>query len=199
MDEKIKLDLIGITYNQIESGVYAVILQQSGGTRRIPIIIGSAEAQSIECKLQEVVTPRPLTHDLMVNVMRAYGVQLDEIQLRRLPSGVFAADLVLNDGSTKIVIDSRSSDAIALAVRIGAPIYTSAEVLEEAGFDPESRAEKQPKAVRKNNESKSKTPDEDLSSLTLKELERAMQKAVDSEKYEEAARIKKEIDSRTQD
>lgn len=189
-DNRIELELVGITYNQIESGVYAVILKQKEGTRRIPIIIGSSEAQSIECKLQGVVTPRPLTHDLMVNVMRAYGLALNEIVLRRLPSGVFAADLRLTDGTRELTIDSRSSDAIALAVRMGASIYTSQEVLEEAGFEPEanpSRPAEPLKGAKKEN---------DISRMSVAELKKAMAKAVEVENYEEASRIKKEIESR---
>lgn len=189
-DSKIELELLGITYNQIESGVYAVILQQKGGSRRIPIIIGSAEAQSIECKLQEVVTPRPLTHDLMVNVMRAYGLQLTEVVLRRLPSGIFAADLVLTDGGRELQIDSRSSDAIALAVRMGCPIYTSETVIAEAGYD----ADKAPGAGEKSSAQSAAEPT--LSELSVPELQAAMARAVEKENYEEAARIKKEIESR---
>lgn len=190
-ENKIELELLGITYNQIESGVYAVILRQKGGSRRIPIIIGSAEAQSIECKLQDVVTPRPLTHDLMVNMMRDFGLSLSEVQLRRLQSGIFAAYLVVTDGERELHIDSRSSDAIALAVRIGCPIYTSEEVLREAGFD----ADKVPMDKPGRNVSITRAR-RNLSDLSVEELETAMTKAVESENYEEAARIKKELDSR---
>ena len=105
--DKIRLELIGITYNQIESGVYAVILQQAGGTRRIPIIIGYSEAQAIECKLQEVRTPRPLTHDLMASILSEFGITLREIVIYRLDSGVFAAELVLRAGSRPHIVDSR--------------------------------------------------------------------------------------------
>ncbi len=124
MDKKYRLELVGITYNQIESGVYALILQQVGSARRIPIIIGFPEAQAIECKLQEVKTPRPLTHDTMVNALSAFGIELVEVNLKRLPDGVFTADLVFTDGINVKVIDSRSSDAVALAIRTGAPIFT---------------------------------------------------------------------------
>ncbi|MDE6256590.1 MAG: bifunctional nuclease family protein, partial [Muribaculaceae bacterium] len=122
--EKHRLELVGITYNQIESGVYAVILREVGGERRIPIIIGYPEAQAIECKLQDVVTPRPLTHDMMLNFMTAFGVSLKEIEIKRLPNGVFAADLIFSDGENTRIVDARSSDGIALAIRAGAPIYT---------------------------------------------------------------------------
>lgn len=142
MEKRYRLELIGITYNQIESGVYALILQQAGGTRRIPIIIGFPEAQAIECKLQEVTTPRPLTHDTMANALDAFHISLKEVEIRRLPSGVFAADLHFTDGVNERIVDSRSSDAIALAIRVNAPIYTTETVLLEAGFDPDETQER---------------------------------------------------------
>ena len=184
-----RLELVGITYNQIESGVYAVILRQAGGTRRIPIIIGYPEAQAIECKLQEVVTPRPLTHDMMINFMEEFGIRLKEIEIRRLPSGVFAADLIFTDGSQTRTVDSRSSDAIALAIRADAPIYTSSEVLEEAGFDPEEN-----ESHENAEETESHTPEQETSRVSVEKLRAMMQKAAENEDYEEAARLKAEID-----
>lgn len=195
MAQKIKLELLGITYNQIESGVYAVILQESEGKRRLPIIIGSAEAQSIECKLQDIITPRPLTHDLMVNIMRAYGISLKEVILHRLPSGVFAADLILDNGDRTLTIDSRSSDAIALAVRLGTDIYTDEEVLTQAGFDPSTRNEQETETAPKNQTQK----DVKLTDITVEKLTEMMQQAVEDEKYEEAAKIKQEIERRKQE
>lgn len=199
--DKIKLELIGITYNQIESGVYAVILQQSGGTRRIPIIIGYPEAQAIECKLQDVVTPRPLTHDLMANSLAAFGITLEEVNIRKLPSGIFAASLRLNDGNSIHEIDSRSSDAIALAIRVGAPIYTTSDVLDEAGFEPGEKRDKEGKREMKAKRSSDKakkvsTEKSGLSEMSIEQLTQAMQQAAEREDYEEAARIKGEIDRR---
>lgn len=188
---KCRLELVGITYNQIESGVYAVILRQAGGTRRIPIIIGYPEAQAIECKLQEVVTPRPLTHDMMMNFMSEFGIRLKEIEIRRLPSGVFAADLIFTDGENTRTVDSRSSDAIALAIRADAPIYTSEEVLEEAGFNPED-SENEDHRDRTAQEEKDRK--EGYPSKSIEQLRADMQKAAEKEDYEEAARIKSEID-----
>ena len=197
--EKIRLELIGITYNQIESGVYAVILQQVGGTRRIPIIIGFPEAQAIECKLQEVVTPRPLTHDLAVNMLSAFGVSLHEVNIYKLPNGVFAAELMLSDGNRTRLIDSRSSDAIALAIRVGAPIYTTPEVLEESGFEPGDNAgQRRPDVSRASSKTKPPTAsfNEDMSLKTISQLKEDMQHAAETENYEEAARIKAEIERR---
>ena len=197
--DKIRLDLVGITYNQIESGVYAVILQQAGGTRRIPIIIGFAEAQAIECRLQEVVTPRPLTQDLMDNIMSSFGVALQEVNIHRLPNGVFAGELVLFDGEHKRLVDARSSDAIALAIRVGAPIYTSYEVLEEAGFEP-GEPDKRGRKFEKKNVKPSATLEaakgDDLSSKSIEQLQAEMQRAAEAEDYELAAKIKAELDKR---
>lgn len=194
--DKVRLELIGITYNQIESGVYAVILQQVGGTRRIPIIIGFPEAQAIECKLQEVVTPRPLTHDLMVNVLSEFGIILQEVNIHKLPNGVFAAELVLSDGYTTRSVDSRSSDAIALAIRVNAPIYTTAEVLEEAGFEPREATDKSKEVSDENASGRKTASAQDLSEKTLEQLRIEMQAAAEAEDYEKAARIKAEIDRR---
>lgn len=197
--EKIRLELVGITYNQIESGVYAVILQQAGGTRRIPIVIGFPEAQAIECKLQEVVTPRPLTHDLMVNIMSTFGVSLHEVNIYKLQNGVFAAELILNDGERRHVVDSRSSDAIALAIRVDAPIFTTPEVLEEAGFEPGERSEgsKQKEILRPSRAEAAGNIKTDISRRPVEELKTEMQAAAEAENYEEAARIKEEIERRT--
>lgn len=197
--ERHRLELIGITYNQIESGVYAVILKEVDGQRRIPIIIGYPEAQAIECKLQDVVTPRPLTHDMMVNFMHEFGIRLKEIEIRRLPSGVFAADLVFTDGTMTRTVDSRSSDAIALAIRADAPIYTSEEVLMEAGFSPdEQETQERPIRQRAGTPSFGSSPSKPKKTLrTADELRQLMQEAAEHENYEEAARLKAELDALT--
>lgn len=194
--ERHRLELIGITYNQIESGVYAVILREVGGKRKIPIIIGYPEAQAIECKLQDVVTPRPLTHDMMINFMQEFGIRLKEIEIRRLPSGVFAADLIFTDGSQVRTVDSRSSDAIALAIRANAPIYTSSEVLDEAGFSSDDRDTKESQTPPERSPERT-MPQKKVRSkkLSVEELKQKMQAAAESENYEEAARLKAEIDA----
>lgn len=185
------LTVVGITYNQIESGVYALILQETDGSRRIPIAIGSSEAQSIECRMQDITPPRPLTHDLMVSIMRAYGLSMRGIVIKRIDGGIFAADIMLAaaDGR-EITVDSRSSDAIALAIRMEAPIYTSERVLAEAGVLPRNSTP----AVAAGSASQ---PDAaDLKSFSLEHLETMLAYAVENERYEEAARLKAEIDAR---
>lgn len=194
MEKKYQLELIGITYNQIESGVYALILQQVGTTRRIPIIIGFPEAQAIECKLQEVATPRPLTHDTMAASLAAFGISLKRVEIRKLPNGVFAADLIFSDGYSERIIDSRSSDAVALAIRVKAPIYTTEDVLLEAGFDAKEPISTSDISV--NQPSANLEKSDDLTTMTLNQLSEAMLSAAENEDYEEAARIKIELERR---
>lgn len=197
MEKKHRLELVGITYNQIESGVYALILQQAGGTRRIPIIIGFPEAQAIECKLQEVATPRPLTHDTMVTTLAAFGISLIEVNIRKLPNGVFAADLVFSNGQTEKIVDSRSSDAVALAIRVGAPIFTSDSVMREAGFDPDNGPSENDEAATPGEERHAPEANKsDLARMSDAQLSAAMMKAAENENYEEAGRIKAELDRR---
>ncbi|MBD5207513.1 MAG: bifunctional nuclease family protein [Bacteroidales bacterium] len=196
-NQRHRLELVGITYNQIESGVYAVVLREADGDRRIPIIVGFPEAQAIECKLQDVTPPRPLTHDLMVSFLQAFGITLREIEIRKLNTGVFTANLIFSDGEHTRVIDSRSSDGIALAIRAGAPIYTSEEVLREAGFRPEE-APKKTRPARSSSRPVQQQKEKTIEQKTRKELEAEMQKAAESEDYELAARLKAELDRRSE-
>lgn len=191
------LTLVGITYNQASAGVYALILKEAEGDRKLPIVIGSPEAQSIECKLQEIIPPRPLTHDLMTNIMRAYGMQLSHVVIKRLDSGVYAADLYLNFENEERIIDSRSSDAIALAIRMGAPIFAPDQLLESSGMKeapaPSSQAPRNAGSTRQVKKGK------DYSRYGLAELQLMLADAIDGENYEEAAIIKKELQNRTAD
>lgn len=191
MEDKIPLRLIGITYNQVESGVYALILEEEGGRRRLPIIIGYPEAQAIECKLQDVQTPRPLTHDLFVNTLMSFGIDLLEVYIRRMSNGIFTADLVCRSPRGREVrIDARSSDAIALAIRTGSVIYTSEEVLRQAAFIKEGNSAG--KLSEEDQESRNR-----LEGMTVEALRKAMEKAVENEDYERAGEIKKELDRRS--
>ncbi len=177
--KRYQLELLGITYNQIESGVYALILQVKDEPTRIPIVVGYPEAQSIECHLQNIVPPRPITHELMTNIFAEFGLDLLEVEIYILPSGVFGANIVITNGGETRTIDSRASDAIALAIRFDAPIYCSAEMVEEAGY---------------NHSQTSTPPGQESREERISYLKRMMQKAAAEEDYEEAARIKTELD-----
>ena len=199
-EKRYRLELIGITYQQVESNVFALILQQEGTNRRIPIFIGYSEAQAIECKLQDVETPRPLTHDTMLNTLSAFGISLLEVEIRQLPNGVFAANLILSDGMTTRSVDSRSSDAVALAVRVGAPIYTTESVLKKAGFDSDSSVSGTSGAIVSRTAPKPRQKSEenidDIRKESTEHLQQRMQHYVEAENYEMAGIIKAELDRR---
>ena len=133
-NKRIRLRVLGLSYSQIQSGAYALILAQVGGPYRIPVVIGAAEAQSIALRMENVTPPRPMTHDLFVSFAHAFGVKLVEVFIYRFEDGIFSSELTFTDGERSVSIDSRTSDAIAIAMRTGAPIFTTPEIIEETGF-----------------------------------------------------------------
>lgn len=196
--------VVGITYNKVERGVYALILQELGGTRRLPIVIGMAEAQSIECKLQEIITPRPLTHDLMVNIMRAFGLQLDYVVIKQLDGGIFAADLHLTNGERETVIDARSSDGISLALRMGVPVFVNEDLLSKVGMEQKNTSEGgrvqsvKPKIVTQQLKKEEAAFWAKVKELPTEQLEKMLDEMVEAEQYEKAARVRDIINSRNQ-
>lgn len=188
--ERVKLNVLGITYSQVQSGAYALVLSEEGGQYRIPVVVGVAEAQSIAIKLENMVPPRPLSHDLIVGLSRAYGIELDEVFLYKFENGVFLSELRFRSDDRSVKIDSRTSDAIALALRTGAPIYTTREIMEQTGFisdkpdtAPKNAVVNEPKEVN-------------LKKFAISELRKMMSKCVEREEYEKAAEIKKVIDEK---
>ncbi len=185
----IELKVLGITRSEVQPGAYALLLENADSTpdqaRRIPIVVGAAEAQSIAINLEQVVPSRPLTHDLFVSLFHVYGIELKRVVIYNFKDGVFAAMLHLDNGTTAIDIDSRTSDAIAIALRTGAPIFTTAEVMEHTSYEWRRDGDyKQHKPVR-------------LEDLPLEKLERRMRQYVAKEEYEKAARVQKIIASKT--
>ena len=134
MDDRVKLYVMGISYSQLHSGAFALLLAQEGGPYRIPVVIGAAEAQSIAIKIEGINPPRPLTHDLFVSFAHAFGVKLKEVFIYKFEDGVFSSELTFSDGERTIVLDARTSDAIAIAIRTHTPILTTAAILQETGF-----------------------------------------------------------------
>lgn len=132
--KKIKLDIVGLSYSQTQSGAYALVLGESGGNRRLPIIIGSHEAQAIAIRIEKMVPSRPLTHDLFQNFAKAFQINLEEVLIYNLIEGIFYAKIICSDGQKTVEIDARTSDAVALAVRFGAPIYAYDFILSSAGI-----------------------------------------------------------------
>lgn len=140
-DNRIPLRVMGLSVSQIQQGAYALILQQIDGPIHIPVVIGVAEAQAIAMQMEKIVPPRPLTHDLFAGFARAFGVTLEEVFINRFEDGLFSAELTLSDGTRQVTIEARASDAIALAMRFRAPVYTTPEIMHETGFVVDSRSD----------------------------------------------------------
>jgi len=185
--------VLGISYSQTQSGAYALVLVEENGERRIPIIIGGFEAQSIVIKLENLSPPRPLTHDLFKSFADSFGITLFEVVIDRLEEGVFYSKLICSDGEKEIQIDSRTSDAVALSLRFNCPIYTTDDIIERAGIVINQQEEAQ-------DENQEAVPDitdpGEFSTLDDEELARQMSDAVAREDYERAAALKSEIDRR---
>jgi hypothetical protein len=191
--DKIRLEIVGMSYSQSQSGAYALILGEIKGKRRLPIIIGGFEAQAIAVELEKMKPTRPLTHDLFKNFADAYLVQLKEVIIDQFKQGVFHAKLVCAQNNVETLIDSRTSDAVALAIRFKCPIYTYEKIMAEAGMlmdenatattDPSGPAAEEP-------------ADAVFEEYTLGELEEMLEKAVEQEDYERASMIRDEISKR---
>lgn len=191
---KVLLNVLGLSYSQSHSGSYALILSEEEGEYRIPIIIGSSEAQAIAIALEGLKPPRPLTHDLFFDFASIYFIKLKEVEIHKLEEGVFYSVLVFFDGKSTIRMDARTSDAVALALRFKAPIYTTKEIIKKAGIimnegdfeDVEQSSSKKPVAEEK----------EDITFKSVGELEEMLQKAIENEEYELASTIRDEINKR---
>lgn len=206
-NDRIRLKVLGISYSQIQSGAYALILAQAGGPYRIPVVIGASEAQSIALKLESITPPRPMTHDLFVSFAHAFGVKLKEVFIYRFVDGIFSSELTFSDGDRTVVLDSRTSDAIAIAMRTGAPIFTTREILEETGFllEQQPDADDIDEAAAANAPTFEEGDDDDddlgfdpdgisnqeprIENYSIEELERTLARLIEAENYEEAARV----------
>jgi bifunctional DNase/RNase len=183
--EKIQVDILGLSTSPSSGGAYALILKEVNGPRRLPIIIGAFEAQSIALEMEGIKPPRPLTHDLMKTIIDSLGVGLTDVFINDLRDGTFYARLSLDSQE----IDSRPSDAIALAVRFGVPIYVADKVMDEAAFIPENEQTDLPQHL-------SSAPSEAPSKPKLSKLEQLqnqLNEAIAKEDYEKAARLRDEI------
>lgn len=202
---------MGLSYNQIHDGAYALMLAEVNGPYRIPVVIGAAEAQAIAVILEGITTPRPLTHDLCATLADAYNIELLEVYISGFKDGIFSATMVFEDEhGLQVEIDSRTSDAIAIALRMDAPIYTTREILEETGFILEKKGPGTGRATGQSvsgvhveiewNEDDSNRLEDHimgtaprLEDFDVDELQAKMQEAVDNEDYELAAHIKEII------
>ena len=185
----ILLKVLGITRSEVQPGAYALLLEKADSTpdvaRRIPVVVGAAEAQSIAVHLEQVMPSRPLTHDLFVSMFHVFGIELKRVVIYSFKDGVFAAMMHVASGDTTVEIDSRTSDAIAIALRSGAPIYTTPEVMELTSYEWRRDGNYKPQRVVR------------LEDLPIEKLERRLQHYVDKEQYEKAAQIQKIIAQKT--
>lgn len=195
--KRIKLSVLGLSYSQTQSGAYALILADEGSNQRIPIIIGSAEAQAIAIELENLKPPRPLTHDLFVDFSTAFGINLIEVNISKLEEGVFYSDLIFDNGYNKIKIDSRTSDAIALALKFKCPIYTTTDILSKTGIILNFDKQEEEKSSKKEKKTADvQEADDPYASYSLEELEEMIHKHIENEEYEKASVIRDEINKR---
>ncbi len=193
--EKVKLEIVGMSYSQSQSGAYALILGIPGQKKRLPIIIGSNEAQSIAIELEKMNPSRPLTHDLFKNFATLFKININEVLISKFEEGIFHSTLICEQNGIIIEVDSRTSDAVALALRFNCPIYAYQKIIDEAGImledqpigdDPE--AEISPKVQ--------KEPTSGYGSLRIEELEDMLKTSIENENYEDASKIRDEINNR---
>jgi bifunctional DNase/RNase len=198
--KKVRLEIVGLSYSQTQSGAYALVLGESTGSRRLPIIIGGFEAQAIAIELEKMTPTRPLTHDLFKAFSETFSIEVTEILIYNLVEGIFYAKLVCTDGTREVEIDARTSDAIALAVRFNCPIYTYEFILKSAGIVLDDET------LPTNESSMSSAPVEESSSpanqegeyksKSTEELKNLLETALDEEQYELASKIRDEINNR---
>jgi bifunctional DNase/RNase len=194
--KKIKLDIVGLSYSQTQSGAYALVLGEVSGRRRLPIIIGGFEAQAIAIEIEKMTPSRPLTHDLFKTFAHIFSITVEEVIIYNLIDGIFYAKLVCTDGKKSIEIDARTSDAIALAVRFECPIYTYEFILATAGIVIEGNDFAFLENIDAPTEEKVATTPTNYSSLTDDELKEKLQQALSEEAYEKAAKIRDELSKR---
>lgn len=186
----IDLEILDIALSGSSSGAYALVLGEVKGKRKLPIVIGGAEAQSIAIEMENMRPSRPLTHDLFRNTLTVFGMEVTEVVIHKMSEGIFYAQLVVTDGIREERIDSRSSDAVAIAVRFGCPIRCSAQVMKAAGVELDATDQDPP------DESPQSLPHEEQGEApSMEDLKRQLDEAIATENYERASELKKQIDA----
>ncbi|HNS18151.1 MAG TPA: DUF151 domain-containing protein [Bacteroidales bacterium] len=188
--EKIRLKIVGMSYSQSQSGAYVLILAEASGKRRLPIIIGGFEAQAIAMELEKMKPSRPLTHDLFRNFAKQFSIEIKEVIINKFHEGVFYALLICEHEGERFEIDSRTSDAVALSLRFRCPVYTYDTILQAAGIEMEGEKSREKQEY---NDDIAFSEHKDLS---LNELQKLLEKAVEGEEYEKASLIRDEINRR---
>ena len=196
--KKIELEIVALSHSITQTHSYAVVLGEVNGLRRLPIVIGGFEAQAIAVALERMSPSRPLTHDLMKNFMMAFSVELHEVVINDLQEGIFYSKLVCSSANDTVEIDSRTSDALALAVRFGCPIYTYENILDSAGILMEETTGKKKKSKEPKEVPVEETggSNEDLKTMSLEDLNTLLNEVLESEDYIRAIAIRDEINNR---
>lgn len=194
--EKIELKIVGLSYSQTQSGAYALVLSERNGTRRLPIIIGGFEAQSIAIELEKMKPSRPLTHDLFKAFSDSFGIDVKEVVIYNLVEGVFYSKLICEQNGDSIEIDARTSDAIAIGLRCGSPVYTFEHILSSAGIQLEDELVADKEIGSDEEESVAANKGTELGALTSEELEALLKEAIEAEDYEKASQIRDEMKKR---
>lgn len=200
--KKIKLEILGLSSSQSQTGSFALVLGEAGGNRRLPIIIGMFEAQAIAIEIEKIIPNRPMTHDLFKSFASTFNFHVEEIIISDLKEGVFFAKIVCTDGLKKQEVDARPSDAIAIGLRFDSPIFTYENILAEAGIvltDEEEEEEKEktePKTESKVRVKKESKKADDYQNYSVDKLKELLKEAIDREDYERAAKIRDELGKR---
>lgn len=192
--EKVKLEIVGMSYSQSQSGAYALILGIKGQKKRLPIIIGSSEAQAIAIELEKMKPSRPLTHDLFASFANHFKINISEVLINKFEDGIFYSQLICEQNNVISEIDSRTSDAVALALRFNCPIYAYQNIIDEAGIVLEDEPVGDDPEAEQPIISKDQTTD--YSNYMTEELEDMIKTAIENENYEEASKIRDEIKKR---
>ena len=200
--ELVELKIQGISYSDNTSGAFALILQETNGSRKLPIVIGGFEAQAIAIGLEKKIkTSRPLTHELFKSFAEKFGIKFNHVIISKLKDGVFFSNIVCENNDDVIKIDSRTSDAIALSIRFNAPIFVKKDILDEAGFDDDEKYSEEINFTDNNffkdeNSNKSYIKSKDIKKISTNNIKKMLENSLQNEDYEMAARLRDELNSR---
>ena len=200
--ELVELKIQGISYSDNTSGAFALILQETNGSRKLPIVIGGFEAQAIAISLEKKIkTSRPLTHELFKSFAEKFGIKFNHVIISKLKDGVFFSNIVCENNDDVIKIDSRTSDAIALSIRFNAPIFVKKDILDEAGFDDDKKYSEEINFTDNNffkdeNSNKSYMKSKDIKKISTNNIKKMLENSLQNEDYEMAAKLRDELNSR---
>lgn len=194
--KKVKLEIVGLSYSQTQTGAYALVLGEAKGKRRLPIIIGGFEAQAIAIELEKMTPSRPLTHDLFKSFAEGFDIEVNEILIYNLVEGIFYAKIICNNGTKDVEIDARTSDAIAIAVRFNCPINTYEFIMSQAGILLDDDAISAPSTTTEDDNDLVEADVNDLLKKSTEELKQMLENALGEEDYEKASKIRDELNNR---